>query len=148
MPSRTGERVAAPDPERRARQTDGVIRRAVYERWLRGRDPELQAKLLAFERRVASHGATLGRPHVDTLHGTSVHRLKEGRINATTRVLFAFDSRRAPVMLAGGDKAGQEKRFYPAIIRVAEREYANHERGDRGGDGRWPGGRTEPEHVR
>ena len=45
-----------------------------------------------------------------------------------TRVLFAFDSNRNPVMLVGGDKTGRWNRWYPQKVRLAERLYFDHER--------------------
>lgn len=44
------------------------------------------------------------------------------------RVLFAFDSNRDAVMLVGGDKAGKWNRWYPPMVRLAERLYLDHER--------------------
>lgn len=73
-------------------------------------------------------GSTLGRPHVDVIHGSRMHKLKELRIDRSARVLFAFDSNRNPVMLVGGDKTGKWNRWYPPMIRQAQRLYADHER--------------------
>jgi hypothetical protein len=89
---------------------------------------EQRAKLAAATARIASVGPTLGRPHVDVIHGSRVHKLKEARVDRSIRVLFAFDSNRRPVMLVGGDKAGKWNRWYPQQIRLAERLYLDHER--------------------
>ena len=91
-------------------------------------DAERRAHVNGAVNRIARDGPTLGRPHVDVIHGSRVHKLKEARIDRGTRVLFAFDSNRNPVMLIGGDKTGQWNRWYPQTIRLAERLYLDHER--------------------
>lgn len=57
-----------------------------------------------------------------------MHKLKEARVDRGIRVLFAFDSNRNPVMLVGGDKTGKWNRWYPPMVRLAERLYLQHER--------------------
>lgn len=99
-----------------------------FRRWLGGVGGELDAKVNAAMLRIAAEGPTLGRPHVDVIHASRVHKLKEARIDRGTRVLFAFDSNRNPVMLVGGDKTGKWNRWYPQKIRLAERLYLDHER--------------------
>jgi hypothetical protein len=78
--------------------------------------------------RIAEGRPTLGRPHVDVIHRSRFHKLKEARIDRGMRALFAFDSNRNLVMLVGGDKTGKWNRWYPAKIRLTERLYLNHER--------------------
>ncbi len=112
-----------------------------FRRWARGLDPDARAHIQAAITHVAAGGPTLGRPHVDVVHGTRLPKLKEARVGRGTRMLFAFDSRRNLVMLAGGDKTGQWNRWYPAKIRLAERLYLDHER-RLGKEGRWPTDRT------
>jgi hypothetical protein len=91
-------------------------------------DSDRRANVAAAIARVARHGPTLGRPHVGTIRGSRVAKLKELRIDRGARVLFAFDSRRRPVMLIGGDKTGAWNRWYPPMIRAAEAALADHER--------------------
>jgi hypothetical protein len=95
---------------------------------MRSLDPERRAKVAGAIELVAARGPTLGRPHVDTLHGSRVAKLKELRIDRGARVLFAFDSHRRAVMLVGGDKTGAWQRWYPPMIRTAENALAAHER--------------------
>jgi hypothetical protein len=95
---------------------------------MRSLDPERRAKVAGAIELVAAWGPTLGRPHVDTLHGSRVAKLKELRIDRGARVLFAFDSHRRAVMLVGGDKTGAWQRWYPPMIRTAEIALAAHER--------------------
>jgi hypothetical protein len=41
------------------------------------------------------------------------------------RILFIFDPRRQAILLLGGDKAGNWKRWYDKNIPLAERRYEN-----------------------
>jgi hypothetical protein len=103
-------------------------RTAEFSRWANGLDPERRANVEAAINRIAAAGPTLGRPHVDAIKSSRVHKLKEARVDRSMRLLFAFDSNRNPVMLVGGDKAGKWSRWYPPKIQLAERLYLNHER--------------------
>lgn len=105
-----------------------VQKTSEFERWRSGLDPELRASVDGAVLRIARDGPTLGRPQIDVIHGSRLHKLKEARIDRGTRMLFAFDSNRNPVMLVGGDKTGQWNRWYPQRIRLAERLYLDHER--------------------
>lgn len=91
-------------------------------------DPDRRVRVMALMKLVAARGSTLGRPHVDVIHGSRMHKLKELRVDRGARVLFAFDSNRNPVMLVGGDKTGKWNRWYPGPVRKAERHYIDHER--------------------
>jgi hypothetical protein len=93
-----------------------------------GLDAELRAKVAGAAARISRVGPTLGRPHVDVIQGSRLHKLKEARVDRGTRVLFAFDSNRDAVMLVGGDKTGEWNRWYRRNIQLAERLYLDHER--------------------
>jgi hypothetical protein len=93
-----------------------------------GLNAELRAKVTGAVARISRFGPTLGRPHVDVIHGSRLHKLKEARVDRGTRVLFAFDSNRNAVMLVGGDKTGEWNRWYPHKVQLAERLYLDHER--------------------
>jgi hypothetical protein len=115
----------APKPAAPSRR---IVRTPEFERWFGTLDSERQHAVDGAERRVLAGGPTLGRPRVDVIHGGRLHKLKEARIDRGTRVLFAFDSDRNPVMLVGGDKSGKWNRWYPQKIASAERLYLEHER--------------------
>jgi hypothetical protein len=118
--------VARPtEPRRFARK---VVATGEFQRWSRTLDAERRAKVSGAISRIAAVGPTLGRPHVDVIHGSRVRKLKEGRVDRGMRVLFAFDSNQNAVMLVGGDKTGKWNRWYPQKIELAERLYADHER--------------------
>lgn len=105
-----------------------VLATAEFARWSAGLDPERRTAVNAAMARIAAAGPTLGRPRVDVIHGSRVHKLKEARVDRGIRLLFAFDSNRNLVMLVGGDKAGKWNRWYPPKIQLAERLYLEHER--------------------
>lgn len=70
----------------------------------------------------------LGRPYADTVKGSRHANMKELRTQSLGRPLrtfFAFDPRRAAILLIGGDKTG-DKRFYDRMIPVADRLYDEH----------------------
>jgi hypothetical protein len=105
-----------------------VVRTEEFRAWSRTLDPERRAKVKAAAELIVDGGPTMGRPHVDVIHGSRVRKLKEARVDKGTRLLFAFDSRGNAVMLLGGDKTGKWNRWYPKNIDRAERLYAGHER--------------------
>jgi hypothetical protein len=71
-------------------------------------------------------GPTLGRPTVDKVNGSKYHSMKELRPAGTSiRILFIFDPRRQAILLLGGDKAANWKRWYDKNIPIAERRYEN-----------------------
>ncbi len=119
------EAARGPQPRQRPR---AVAMTGEFQRWSRTLDAEHTAKVTATIARVVAGGPTLGRPHVDAIHGSRVRKLKEARVDRGKRLLFAFDSNRNLVMLVGGDKAGKWNRWYPEKIKLAERLYADHER--------------------
>lgn len=87
---------------------------------------EFYAEALFVER----FGPETGRPHVDTLKGSSYANMKELRFEAADgewRVAFAFDPKRRAIMLVAGDKTGSsEKKFYKRLISKADARYARH----------------------
>jgi len=91
---------------------------------------EVQDELLACATVLAQIGPTLGRPHVDTLAGSKHANMKEIRFDAgdgAWRVAFAFDPKRAAVLLVAGDKGGiSQKRFYRSLIEKADGRFDRH----------------------
>ena len=91
---------------------------------------EVQNKLIANARLLEQYGATLSRPYVDTLKGSSFSNMKELRFNADDgvwRVAFAFDPSRQAVLLVAGDKSGvNQKRFYLQLIKLADKRFKSY----------------------
>jgi hypothetical protein len=111
----------------RSRPREALVT-AEFEGWFRSLGPERQAAVSSSIARIAKEGPTIGRPRVDVIHGSRLRKLKEARVDRGTRLLFAFDSNRNVVMLVGGDKTGKWNRWYPPMVKLAERLYLNHER--------------------
>lgn len=92
--------------------------------------PEVQTEILALSRLLQEFGPQLGRPRADTLKGSRHPNMKELRFDAADgvwRVAFAFDSKRAAILLVAGDKSGgSEKRFYRELIRKADLRFDAH----------------------
>ncbi|MEO8131215.1 MAG: type II toxin-antitoxin system RelE/ParE family toxin [Bryobacteraceae bacterium] len=91
---------------------------------------EVQDELLAAVRLLEQFGPRLGRPHVDTLHDSRHHNMKEVRFDAADgvwRFAFAFDPRRRGIVICGGDKSGgSEKRLHRQLIGKADARYDVH----------------------
>ncbi len=90
----------------------------------------VQDELLAHVAVLEAFGPQLGRPRVDTLNGSRHKNMKELRFDADNgvwRFAFAFDPKRAAIVLCGGDKAGgSEPRFYRQLIAKADRRFDAH----------------------
>lgn len=77
---------------------------------------------------LESKGPSLGRPMVDRIVGSSVHKMKELRPGSKgrseIRILFVIDPARQVVLLVAGDKSGNWQKWYRENIPLAERRYA------------------------
>ncbi len=86
-------------------------------------DEDLQDNIIAKAKLLETFGPMLGRPHVDTLIGSSFANMKELRVeahNAVWRIAFAFDPNRKAILLVGSNKKGKNQtRFYKELIRIA-----------------------------
>jgi hypothetical protein len=99
--------------------------------------PELRDEVRSLERGVVAKltemlsalqvdGPQLGRPYVDTLEGSRHANMKELRFSyeGVWRFAFAFDPSRQAVILVGGNKQGvDQKRFYKALIKIADKRF-------------------------
>lgn len=73
-------------------------------------------------------GPQLPFPFVRNRGGSRHDHMREFRVQSggePYRVFYAFDPRRAAILLIGGNKAGQD-RFYDTMIPVADRLYDDH----------------------
>ena len=90
----------------------------------------VQDELLAHMQVLERFGPSLGRPLADTLKGSRHTNMKELRFRVNGgvwRVAFAFDPRRAAIVLVAGDKSGYSKRwFYRRLMKVADRRFDRH----------------------
>jgi hypothetical protein len=90
--------------------------------WIDQLDEATHARVVQAIDLLAEIGPGLGRPLVDTIHGSSIANLKELR-PGTVRILFAFDPWRSSILLVAGDKAGQWNAWYRQAILLAEQRY-------------------------
>ena len=76
---------------------------------------------------LEQHGPGLGRPFADTIQGSRHANMKELRPRgAHLRILFAFDPRRAGILLIGGDKTREWGAWYTRMIPIADALYDEH----------------------
>ncbi len=73
-------------------------------------------------------GVHLGYPYSSGMIGSRYEHMRELRIQhqgQPYRILYAFDPRRAAILLIGGDKTGDD-RWYDKWIPIADRLYETH----------------------
>ncbi len=76
-------------------------------------------------------GTTLGYPHSSKINGSRFPEMRELRIQHAGhpyRVLYAFDPVRQAVLLMGGEKTGDDRRYEKAI-RLADKLFDEYLRG-------------------
>lgn len=102
---------------------------------------EVQDGLASCQGLLEACGPQLGRPHADTLEGSTYPNMKELRFDADNgvwRVAFAFDSKRQAVLLVAGDKSGtSQKRFYKQLIKKADERFTEWIEQQKGACGSW-----------
>jgi hypothetical protein len=96
--------------------------------WWEGLSEAEQVDVRAEVSLLRRFGPTLGRPHVDSVASSKHGNMKELRVQhrgRPYRVLFAFDPRRAAILLIGGNKTGKG-RWYKEFVPIADRLYDEH----------------------
>lgn len=74
---------------------------------------------------LASLGPQLPFPHSSGIEGSRHGHMRELRVQSggrPLRVFYAFDPRRAAILLIGGDKTGDD-RFYEKFVPLADKLY-------------------------
>lgn len=98
--------------------------------WLMGLDQDDYDLVIAALEILQDEGPMLGRPLVDTMVGSQHKNMKElrpgSRGRSEVRVLCAFDPRRRAILLVGGDKSGNWKRWYTKNIPIADERFTAH----------------------
>ncbi|GLK56532.1 toxin RelE [Methylopila capsulata] len=93
-------------------------------------DIAVRDELLATVAVLREFGPNLKRPIADALSGSKHANMKELRFavdRQVWRVAFAFDPARQAVILCGGVKSGVgQRRFYAALIALADRRFDAH----------------------
>lgn len=99
-----------------------------FGKWWASLHEEEQVSLDASVRLLEEYGPNLGFPHSSGVHGSKHGHMRELRTQhegRPYRTLYAFDSRRAAILLIGGDKTG-DKRWYDVHIPIADSLYDDH----------------------
>ena len=77
---------------------------------------------------LAARGPALGHPYTSGIIGSRHGRMRELRVQSggrPLRILYALDPRRVAILLAAGDKTGDD-RFYERMVPLADRLYDQH----------------------
>lgn len=90
-----------------------------FEAWWHRLIEDDQERIAALVEILEEQGPAAGRPVVDTVKGSRHPNMKELR-PGTVRVLFAFDPRRAAILLIGGDKRDRWDEWYEQMIPIAD----------------------------
>ncbi len=87
-----------------------------------------QASVAAHVSQLEKRGPHLPFPYSSGITGARHGHMRELRVQSggkPLRVFYAFDPRRAAILLIGGDKTG-DRRFYERMIPLADRLYDEH----------------------
>jgi hypothetical protein len=96
--------------------------------WWDGLTDAEQESIAAVVGLLEDHGPQLGYPHSSAIATSRHGHMRELRVQhqgRPYRALYAFDPRRAAILLIGGDKTGNEH-WYDEFIPVADRLYDAH----------------------
>lgn len=99
-----------------------------FERWWLGLDEREQDAIDTSVHLLEEKGPSLGFPHTSDITGSRHGNMRELRVQIggePYRVFYAFDPRRAALLLIGGSKVGDD-RFYERMIPIADRIYDQH----------------------
>ena len=87
-----------------------------------------QESLAASVGLLEERGPNLGFPHSSGINGSKHAHMRELRTQhdgRPFRTLYAFDPRRAAILLIGGDKTG-DNRWYEKNVPIADKLYDEH----------------------
>lgn len=93
--------------------------------WWASLDEDEQVSVDRYVRLLEKRGTTLGHPYTSHVWGSRhgvMRELRPQHGGRPLRVFYAFDPRRAAILLIGGDKTGDD-RFYERMIPRADRIY-------------------------
>jgi len=98
--------------------------------WLHKLDVPSHRQVVAALELRTRRGPALGRPYVDSIHGSKHSNMKELRPGSSgrseLRVLFAFDVERRAILLVAGDKQGEWESWYRRHIPIADQRFDEH----------------------
>jgi hypothetical protein len=99
-----------------------------FGEWWVSLSEEEQESLAASVQLLEERGPMLGFPHSSAISGSKYNHMRELRTQhdgRPFRTLYAFDPRRAAILLIGGEKTGNN-RWYEEFIPIADRLYDEH----------------------
>ena len=99
-----------------------------FERWWVDLAEDEQDAVAAVVLLLEQRGPALPYPYSSQIRGAQYNHLRELRVQhkgRPYRVLYAFDPRRAAILLLGGNKTGAD-RWYESHVPHADRLYAEH----------------------
>jgi hypothetical protein len=90
---------------------------------------DIQESILTVAELLEQKGPTLPHPYSSGIHDSRHSHMRELRIQhkgSPFRVLYAFDPVRSAILLIGGDKTGDDKRWYKEYVPKADDIYDAH----------------------
>lgn len=99
-----------------------------FGEWWSGLTDAEQEDISATAGVLMERGPDLPFPYSSGVEASRHEHMRELRVQSggkPLRIFYAFDPRRAAILLIGGDKTG-DKRFYKRVIPVADRLYDEH----------------------
>jgi len=99
-----------------------------FEAWWNTLTVDEQESVAFAVKMLIQYGPTLRFPHSSGVEGSQYPHMRELRIQhqgRPYRVLYAFDPRRAAILLIGGDKTGND-RWYAEYVPQADAIYTRH----------------------
>jgi hypothetical protein len=99
-----------------------------FEEWWNGLNEAEQEDVAAYVTLLEKKGPTLPFPYSSDIRRARHTHMRELRVQhkgRPYRVLYAFDPRRAAILLIGGDKTGDD-RWYDTNVPLADELYDRH----------------------
>ena len=99
-----------------------------FEQWWATLTEDEQESVAASVGLLEEMGIHLPFPHSSGINGSKHNQMRELRVQhkgEPYRVLYAFDPRRAALLLIGGNKTGDD-RWYETYVPIADKLYDQH----------------------
>jgi hypothetical protein len=99
-----------------------------FEKWWSSLTEDEQVSIAASVQLLEDRGPSLGFPHSSGINGSKHGHMRELRTQHDGnpfRTLYAFDPRRAAILLIAGNKTGDD-RWYTTNVPIADRLYDEH----------------------
>lgn len=105
-----------------------IERSSEYLEWWQELSQAQRGSITRIVNLLAERGVRLGHPYTSQVNSSRHRRMRELRVQSRgrpLRIFYAFDPRRAVILLIGGDKTGND-RFYDQYVPIADRIYDAH----------------------